>query len=357
MNPNATMKDVAKASGVSYQSVSRILSGGANLHSPTTVRRVEMAAKKLGYIPNLFAIGLQGRKTRSVGIVIDPSKQSFTGEIFRGIYDILMERNYLPILLFHSLDDPVDAVVRRLAARRVEGFIIHPNLKQVQDVADSVRKYRLPVICVDEYLSNDWNTDFVGTDDALGSRKGIEHLLRLGHRRFAALFIDKPNLKVRFEAVEETLTHCEEKCFLQRIDRWDFDDNSRNQKRIRKILQQQAAPTAIVACGDFMLPPIYNAIHELGLRIPEDISVLGFGDTNFSRCLVPPVTTLKQDAYGVGSKAAEILIDRLNNPEESPVVKSIRFSPSLLVRGSTAQPKSRNRTKTNGDLELQHLNS
>ena len=112
-------------------------------------------------------------------------------------------------------------------------------------------------------------------------------------------------------------------------------------ERIRELLSRPDAPTAIFAGGDYMLPCIYKVAHEMNVRIPEDVSIMGFGDEEFAEYLIPPATTMHQDAYEIGVQAAQLVIDRVENREREVPVRQLRFEPHLVVRESTAAPKKK----------------
>lgn len=282
---------------------------------------------------------MQSGKTFSVGLIIDPFVDSFTEEIFRGAHDELMKRNYLPILLMHQHEGQDEQLVQRLAERRVEGLIIRPYPERMDDVSKAIEKHNMPVVSVDYALTSEKKFDFVGTADEHGGQLAAEHLLELGHRRVMGIFTDAESLQLRkrgFEYAVSKHAQAEDALFFED---WDFEDDTNNQKKISEILSGPNAPTAIFAGGDFMLPSVYKAAHALGITIPEDLSVIGFGDEEFSEYMIPPATTMHQDAYEIGVQAAQLVIDRVENKERQVPVRQLRFEPHLLTRESTAPPK------------------
>lgn len=340
MSKQVTIRDIAEKTGFSFQTVSRVLNGKSHLHKAATVRKVEKASEELGYVPNMFAKGMQSGKTYSVGLIIDPFVDNFTEEIFRGSHDELLKRNYLPILLMHRQDDLDEQLVQRLAERRVEGLIIRPYQHRMNEVSAAVESYRMPVVSVDYVLSGEKKYDFVGTADEHGGQIAAEHLIGLGHRRIAGIFISEvESLQLRRRGFEYALSHNGlDKPKL--LETWDAENEEANQKMVRDMLQGDDAPTAIFAGGDFMLPTIYRAIHEMNISIPDDLSVIGFGDNEYCQYMIPPVTTLHQDAYEIGVQAAQLLIDRIENKDRMVPVRQLRFEPYLEVRESTAALKS-----------------
>ncbi len=338
MRKNVTICDVAERCGVSFQTVSRIFNGKAHLHRPETVKKVEAVAAELGYVKNDLAKGIRGGKSYSVGIIIDPFVESFTENIFLGAHCELLRNNYLPILLMHNRWNSDADLVRRLSERRVDGLILRPDTGVMRGVAKAARRYSLPVVCVDEPLEDGHCFDFVGTDNSSGIRQGIEHLLALGHKRIAGLFPDSRTLNARRYAFEEMFSHCPELADPVICREWDFENEAVNREMIDVLLSSENRPTAIVAGGDFMLPAIYRVVHERGLRIPEDLSVIGFGNNRSSQVLIPPATTLNQDAREMGVKAVQLLIQRIEDENISSTARELEFDPQLVIRDSTAVP-------------------
>lgn len=341
MKKQVTIRDVAEKTGYSFQTVSRVLNGNAGLHKASTVRKIEKAAAELGYVQNLYAKVMQGGRTWSVGMIIDPFSDSFTKDIFSGAHDELMKRGYLPILLLHSRDAHDEELVKKLAARRVEGLILrpNPNPEECREIATAVEQYHMPVVSVDYALTSSRKCDFVGTADEHGGQMAAEHLLKLGHRQLAGLFTPVESLMLRRKGFEDAVSRQQECPQPVIVTDFEIGEGEAAYKLIMALLSGKAAPTAIFAGGDFVLPEIYRAAKDRGLRIPEDLSVIGFGDVDFARHLVPPATTLKQDAYEIGLQAAQLVIDRIENPERNTAVRQLRFEPRLLERGSTAPVK------------------
>ena len=339
MAKQTTIRDIAEHTGYSFQTVSRILNGKAHLHKATTVKKVEKVAADLGYVPNLFAKGMQSGKTYSVGLIIDPFVDNFTEEIFRGAHDELMKHNYLPILLMHNKYGEDEQLVQRLAERRVEGLIIRPYPERMDEVSAAVEQHHMPVVSVDYSLTSEKKFDFVGTADEHGGQLAAEHLMDLGHKRIALLLTDAESLQLRKRGFEYVHSKRKDSDDLIVIEKWDFNVDSRNEAMIRELLSRPHPPTAIFAGGDFMLPTIYKVVHGMDISIPADLSVIGFGDNSFCEYMLPPVTSLHQDAYEIGVEAAQLVIDRIENKDRKVPVRQMRFEPHLIVRSSTSAPK------------------
>lgn len=336
MGKQVTIRDVAEKTGYSFQTVSRVLNGRADLHKAATVRKIEKVAEELGYVQNLFAKAMQSGKTWSVGMIIDPFIDSFTKDIFRGAHDELTSRGYLPILLLHSKDAHDEELVKRLAVRRVEGLIIrpYPDMAGIRRIAAEVQRQHIPVVSVDYTLTGSKNIDFVGTADEQGGSQAAEYLLELGHRKVAGIFAPVESLSLRRKGFEKALAkQVSEQPKI--LNDWNFSDEGANLSSVKELLRGKKPPTALFLGGDFMLPAVYRAAHELDLSIPKDLSVIGFGDMSVSRQLVPSATTLRQDACELGIQAAQLVIDRIENAQRTIPSRQLRFEPQLVQRDST----------------------
>jgi DNA-binding LacI/PurR family transcriptional regulator len=221
----------------------------------------------------------------------------------------------------------------------VEGLIIRPYPHRMKEVSTAVEQYRMPVVSVDYALTGEKAYDFVGTADEHGGQLAAEHLMKLGHRRIAVICIrDTESLQLRKRGCINALREqgLDEPVVLEE---WNFENDEANQKLVKELLLQDEAPSAIFATGDFMLPTIYRVIHEMEITIPEDLSVIGFGDEEFCQYMIPPATTMHQDAYEIGVQAAQLLIDRVENADRQVPARQLRFEPYLALRDSTAGPK------------------
>ena len=244
----------------------------------------------------------------------------------------------MPILLLHRDDAHDEKLVKKLASHQVEGLILrpNPNREECSEISMVLDRYNMPVVSVDYALAKTQKYDFVGTADELGGQLAAEHFLEYGHRRMAGFFTPVESLLLRKKGFEEAIK-CQPGIAPPLIvTDFEFGSEVPAYHRIKSILSESDAPTAFFVGGDFILPAMYRAANELGLRIPEDLSIIGFGDVDFSRHLVPPATTLKQDAYEIGVHAAQLLIDRIESGDRKIPVREFRFKPQLIERGSTA---------------------
>ncbi len=335
-DPPVTLKDVAARAGVHPATASRALNPETRLLvSEETARRVLEAATALGYTPNPVARSLRTRRSHTVGVLIPDLNNPLFPPIVRGLEDRLAAAGYVALIGNTDFDDDRERVVfEQLRARHVDGFVLATAHLHSPLLAEAARA-ELPVVLVNR-LADDYRFPSVSVDNERGIRMAVAHLAGLGHRRiahiagpqdtstglsryrgFAAAMADHglpvPADLVAFAkayTVQEGLRCC------------------------RALLESAAGCTAIAAGNDLLALGCYEALDDMGLSCPADISVVGFNDMPFLDRLRPPLTTVRFPHYQVGTEAAQLLLERIGGP--GGPVKVLYLAPEFVVRGSTA---------------------
>jgi LacI family transcriptional regulator len=341
------LKDVAKAANVSLAAASRILRGDRERFGDETCRRVLEASRQLGWRRNLLVNGMQTGRTQTIGVMIPPF-DSFWVSVLSGIHDALSAADYLPITVwtgnldrmphFEEGDTEGKKQINRLLDRRVDGLIMWPtfSLAYYHHFPEFVER-RVPVAVIDHYSTV---ADSVETDEEQATAVVAEHLLSLGHRRIACLSSrETPTqtwaIKRRssFEAAVGT-------CKGAQVKSWHLNEQGTNGLDVaRELLTHDLAPTAVFAVTDHEASAIYRAAAELGKKIPEQLSVVGFADLDFAVAMDPPLTTMRQKPYEIGRLAAELIMDRISGEVENDgEPTTIKVDAELMVRESTARP-------------------
>lgn len=344
-----SIRDIASAGEVSPGTVSRILGGESHLYKPETVNKIMELAKNLGYRRNLQARGVFKGKTQTIGVMVRFELDLFFASMLRGIHDALVDADYAPLLALPTEHVSVEDEIHRLVDRRVDGIILNPS-SSFADPYQELFDLNIPVVVVDDETAPLRSLDFVGTDDVFGGRLAAKHLLGLGHQRMAHLthsyeckqIVDSP-LGMRYQGFLDELKNCPD-IVCEFVD----DANSHalgsqgplgsmGYSSALELLRRADRPTAIFASMDHLARGIYQAAAELGLRIPEDLSVVGFGDLEFAGYMTPPLTTVRQSPYEIGTRAVQVLLQRIEE-RETPrrETHKIRMIPELVVRQSTA---------------------
>ncbi|MBN1517826.1 LacI family DNA-binding transcriptional regulator [Candidatus Sumerlaeota bacterium] len=335
-----TLREIARKSGVSYQTVSRILNHQSNLHKPDTVARVRKVAEELGYRPNLNARGIQTGKTRMIGIMNGFGQGPLDENLLLGMHDALIQLDYLPIMLMTrpgvctSLEQ-----VHRLVDRRVEGIVLRPAS---QDIADDclreIADRKIPLVMVEFEADGAEFADFAGADDIKGGELAAEHLLRLGHSRVAYIswLMQTEQKQERLKGFQDAFHEAGDTQLT--IADIPFDLHTLGEPFVRELLSRPDRPTAVFVSTDDLAKGVYAAARDLRLRIPQDLSVVGFSDLGFAAEMQPALTTLRHDPLEIGEQAVRLLLDRIEGKVIDPRPRKVRLAPELIIRESTAPP-------------------
>jgi len=337
---SVNLREIAAKCGVSVKTASRILGNNGHLHRPETVKRVLRVAEELRYRPNLLARGVQSGRTRTVGVMLVPDRNGFTSTIMIGIHDALIARDYLPIMLLATGGATEDEQIHRLVDRRVDGMILRADeMRDSDERLSDLLDRNVPVVTVDTQVPGTRRVDFVGTEDDLGGRLAAEHLLALGHRRVAYVSWDfsHRNMRPRCEGFQEAVAQTPGATCACVLFPYEPGEEGWVQA-IGALLRSPRRPTAVFLSADTVAPALYRAARQEGLRIPEDLSAVGFADLSFVSYMAPPLTTVRQPTYEIGQQAARMILARIDKKLAEPVVQRVRLCPELVVRGSTAAP-------------------
>lgn len=335
----ATIKDVAKISGVSIKTVSRVVNNQTDV-SPETRQKVQQAILELGYQPNTMARGLVNGRTNTIGVIIPHSADyifthPFFTEVLRGIAEVLSANNVN--LLLH-LAHGRTPYAHLYTQRQVDGLILmsiplgDPNL-------EGLAASGAPCIGTCRIAENDHSIRWVDADFAGGVEQSMEHLISLGHRHIALLTGPKSLVSVRLR--EQGYRNSLKKNDLPLVDHYilegSFTSESGNTLAFQ-AMKLPHPPSALICGDDMMAFGAIQALKELGYRVPEDVSVIGFDDVSLARFSSPPLTTIRQDTYQKGRIAAERLVSFIRGKNDSAPAQ-IMLDTSLVIRNSTAPVK------------------
>ena len=343
----ANQKRIAAEAGVSQSTVSLVLAGH-RVNSDATSRRVLETAERLGYRPNLLVRGIQTGKTGTFGVLIPPF-DFYWSEVLCGIHDLLTGADTVPITLWtahtgrHRRDryGPGDGLpqIHRLIDRRVDGVILWPPFAQLyKEHLHEFSSRNLPVVTIDHQLPEEYDSDFVGSDEASGGRMIAEHLYQEGHRRLGHLAA--PSVATwataRRKAFEDVINEMQGTTLVTL--EAPTGDIRLGLDQARAMLARKDRPTAIFAASDLYAKMVYQAAREINLNIPGDLSVVGFSDDDFAQEMSPPLTTVRQPAYEIGKRAAKVVLGRSNGQIKGPG-RHEELPVKLIVRQSTREIK------------------
>ena len=328
----ANMRDVAEKAGVSISTVSHVVNE-TRFVSEETRNKVIAAMDALSYQPNRLARSLRrkDKRTHTLGLLIPDNMNPFFAEVSRGIEDASFAANY-NVFLCNSDNHPEKELdyIEVLVGKQIDGIILVST--GTTDSLKLLKRRKIKVVVVDRQIG-ETNYDSVMLDNDLGGYLATKYLIELGHERIgcitgpSSLTPSGNRVQAYRRALEEAHIPIDESLILQ----GDFRSQS-GYLQMTKLLNLSTSPTAIFACNDMMAVGVIRAINEQNLKVPEDISVIGFDDIALTSYLTPKLTTIVQPSYEMGMVAAEILIERIQSPNASPINEVLL--PSLAERES-----------------------
>ncbi|MCV0402594.1 MAG: LacI family transcriptional regulator [Chloroflexi bacterium] len=329
MSGRATIEDVAARSGVSTATVSRVLSGSVPAR-PETRDRVLAAARDLDYHPSSVARALKRRETRTMGLVVTDITNPFYSQLARAVESVAHEHGY-GMVLANGGDDAARELehLDLLLERRVDGIVIVSSRLTRRD-AHRLRAIPVPVVLVNDTVTGSGILT-VTTAHRHGARMATDHLILLGHRRIGHIGApaDQAASSQRRQGVRDAVRGAGlEDPVVALGDGGVAGGASATGALI------DAGVTGIVAYNDLSAIGALRALHREGVRVPDDVSVVGFDDIDLAAWTDPPLTTVRQPTDDLGRWAVEHLVDRLGGATD-PAGRPVSLEPRLVVRGST----------------------
>ncbi|MGI2328229.1 LacI family DNA-binding transcriptional regulator [Planococcus sp. YIM B11945] len=334
-----TIEDVAKAAGVSISTVSRVMNNNYHHMAEETKQKVLDAISALDYRPNALAKGLKQMKTNSIGLILANLQNPFWLLVLEGIEDACQEAGY-SLLILNSRDDieKEGNNVKEFLMRQLDGMIINPADGE-NALFNVLVDEQFPLVFLNRKVAG-LNADTVVVDNVRGTTLAINHLVSLNKKKIAIFLYPTSGISPRLERIEgykKALTEhgLEVDDSLIKI----VENKDDCLEHIKQLFAGDEKPDAIFSTNNMLTLVILDALGELGIKVPEDISLLGYDETEWSKHLSPPLTTIKQPAYEMGRGAAERLIQSIktNRQEEQWEPETIQFEPSLVVRRSCGE--------------------
>jgi LacI family transcriptional regulator len=331
------MNDVAAAAGVSIKTVSRVINGQPNVRADVK-RRVEEAIAALNYHPNVFARGLVRQRSHLIGLVYENPSPSYVVELQRGVLHGLEDSSYrLVVMPVGSVATHAGDIVTRLRAAALDGVVLappagdHPGV--LRDLANAgIACARIAPTRMLEA------TPAITIDDTVAAEAIADHLLALGHRRIGIIAGD-PN---------HASSHARMEGYRRALDRGDvrirecdvatgYYTRAGGEEAGRTLLGRADGLTALLVQNDDMAVGVLGIARDMGLRLPEQLSIVGFDDSEAASICWPRLTTVRQPVFAMAATAATMVIAQL---EDMPVGSSIGYRHEIVIRESTAAPAS-----------------
>jgi LacI family transcriptional regulator len=337
-----TLKDVARAAGVSTATVSRVLSNTGYV-SDEIRKRVQKAIDKLHYQPNGIARSLRSAKTHTVGVLVPDISNPYFMEIIRSVENVLSKENYN--ILVASSDEHPDKERKLLEVffeKRVDGIILATShLKDSEFMADFTNS-DVPLVLVDRSIDG-IQIDTIAEENESSSSELVKYLIAVGHRKIAIINGSAPisTVNERRLGFEKTLKEHGINVPDEYIQEGQFDVET-GYLSGKRLLKMDNPPTAIFCCNNFIAIGLMMVINELKLSIPEDVSIVSFGELLLPELIRPKLTAIIQDPERIGRIAGRLLLDRLNGniseiAENITLQPHIRLGESVKIIGVPAQ--------------------
>lgn len=332
----SNLKAVAEHSKVSIATVSRVINNDPKV-SKETVLKVQASIKALDYKPNRVAQRLRSSnsKTKLLGLIIPDIQNPFFVDVVRGVEDYAYRNNFAVMIGNFGQDEKKEKLYLDIfQSENIDGLIVAPIHGKDEGIENLV-KNGIPVVCIDRGLT-DIEVDIVKVDNELGAFNAVDHLLSIGHRRIAFISgnFKIPTYTGRLEGYKKALRKYgipfdEKLVFAKNADyKSGFD-------LANLILELEERPTAVFSGNNLLTLGALEAIHGKNIKIPEEISIIGFDDMPWSISLNPPLTAVRQPGFDIGRKAAEMLYERIANPSKKN--ESVILDTELMIRKSTTR--------------------
>jgi len=317
-----TMEDVAKKAGVSVMTVSRVVNGVKGKVSEETRKKVLEIIKELNYYPNFVGRALHGSKLKIIGVVSPLVRAGivlenpYYYELIMGIEEVCTEKGYDVMISTRKRITSSSDYLRNFYERKVDGLIIvAPSIDTVK--FDLIERDDVPVVLVSERTSH--KISYVDADNEAGGEIAVEYFYKKGHRKIGIL-TGNTNMRNAIDRFNGFLKGMK-KFGLELRNEWIIKGDFSYQSGInagKQFVSLSSLPTALFCSNDLSALGFLNEISRYGIRVPDDVSIIGFDDITASQYAHPPLTTIRQPIFEMGKAAAELLLARISNKQFQP---------------------------------------
>ena len=334
----ATIKDVARMAEVSISTVSRVINDSKPV-SPEARRRVLKAIDDLGYKPNEIARSLVTKKSNLIGVIVDDIGNSYVSQIVRGIEEVGRMYKY-DILLCSSYGSEETELrfIQLLMQKQVEGVIIVSEIGTTK-IAESISKYSVPFVYLNRFYDI-VKTPTVAIDNEVASKMMVNHLLELGHKNILYISNDKDMdrtiEKYKVKGYTDSMNEAKLKPLIHNVGGYKIDDSYKSGEDILNIIKKDKV-TAVFCSQDEQAIGLINYLYDQNVKVPEDVSVVGYGDISLSSIYRPKLTTIKEPYYDLGAVAIRRILKALKG--EAVDEQTIKLPVQLVVRESAVEKK------------------
>jgi LacI family transcriptional regulator len=341
MNKHITIYDIAKKAETSTATVSRVLSNSTYPVSNELRTKIQQVARELHYIPNMIGRQLKTNNSMTIGVIVPSITNPFYSSIVLGIEEIARSRGY-HVLLCNSHRSPEleEEYVKTLFEKQVKGLIIS-SISSNENLLGGLVQKGLNLVALDQSIYGLDSTQ-VHYDYKKGGYMATKYLIEKGHKKIAFVSspLSRPSRQSVYQGYNDALKEfgiVEESSWVQVATREEemSDKNyefNNGKELTQNLLNGSKLPTAIFACNDMTAFGVMNELTSEGIKIPDEIAVVGFDNIEFSQMVTPPLTTIQQPDYEMGILACNLLLDQLNGKTTESI--EIMLKPKIVVRSS-----------------------
>ena len=329
----ATMKDIAKLAGVSTSTVSHVINK-TRFVSEEISERVNNAAKELNYYaPSALARSLKVNRTKTIGMLVTTSTNPFFGEVVKGVERSCYQKGYSLILCNTEGDNErMRESINTLLQKRVDGLILMCSSLEGERIDVFERYPDIPVVVMD-WGPMLFTSDKIQDNSLRGGYLAAKYLIDCGHKEVGCITgpLIKHQAQMRYEGYKRAMLEAELEFNANWIVESDFECEGGYQA-FKKMVERGPLPSSIFVSNDMMAMGVINAANELGIQIPEQLSIIGYDDIHIAKFMSPSLTTIHQPKYRLGQAAVETLLRKLD--EKSDEAQVVQLEPTLVERKS-----------------------
>jgi DNA-binding LacI/PurR family transcriptional regulator len=330
------IRTVARMANVSIATVSRTINRVSTVN-PKMAKQVWEAIEKLDYFPNTQARALVSGRSRLLGLIVSEITNPFFPELIQGFEDIAVEHGY-EILISSTNYDPrrMSLCIRRMLERRAEGVAVM-TFGVEEPLLEQLAGRKVPLVFVDVGPESP-GISLLRVDYHHGIRQGVQHLAVLGHRDIA--FISGPRRLHSAQSRQAAFAASLEECGIVSNPAWLVEGDHTMEGGVEamdRLLRARKMPTAVMCSNDMTAIGVLHKLYRAGLRVPDDLSVIGFDDIHIAQVTIPPLTTIQMSCFELAQAAVTAL--RAHVEEGGEPKRSYKIGTRLVVRGSTGFPK------------------
>ncbi|WP_318516334.1 substrate-binding domain-containing protein [Photobacterium leiognathi] len=335
----ATMKDVAKLAGVSTSTVSHVINK-TRFVSEEISERVNKAAKELNYYaPSALARSFKVNRTKTIGMLVTTSTNPFFGEVVKGVERSCYQQGYSLILCNTEGDHQrMHESINTLLQKRVDGLILMCATLEGEHFDIFEHYADIPVVVMD-WGPMQFTSDKIQDNSLRGGYMAAKYLIDAGHSEIGCITgpLDRIQAEMRYNGYLQAMDEAGFSVEASWVVEADFECEG-GYNAFSQLHANGTLPSALVVANDMMAMGVINAANELGIQIPEQLSIIGYDDIHIAKFMSPSLTTIHQPKYRLGQAAVETLLTRLDEPETAPRI--IELEPTLVERNSVKSLRS-----------------